>query len=243
MSLAKQESNGKKGERRTEAILLDKFWVLKRSVDIEGADFLVQIPSDSLEELLDAKKKIQVFGIIQAKFFEGNNQVKILKKYVENDNGNPRTEFFAFLHTDDEEGENVHYFFTAKDIQDEFYLNKKKTHYCFKLTVNRKYEKYRNLPKRNILNKIEMGILETEKIRNKEFIKIYIKETQNIKYIRDKCIVYEDVDYIHTIKEENGIVTTTKKSKVTGAEAIVGQELGNLDNIDYDPSTGTTRYK
>jgi len=233
MFLAKQEINGKKGEKRTEAILLDRFWVLKRSPDIEGADFLVQIPSESLEELFDAKKKIQVFGVIQAKFFEGDNQVKILKKYVEDDNGNPRTEFFAFLHTDNEKGENVHYFFTAKDIQNEFYLNKDKTHYCFKLTTNRKYENYRNLPKIEILDKIKQGILETEEIRNREFIKtVYITEIQNIKYKNNNCMVYENGDNIYILEEHNGIVTTIKKSKVTGAEAVVGQELGNIDSID-----------
>ena len=38
----KRMENGTIGETRTKAFLLDRFWVLERSVDIEGADFLIQ---------------------------------------------------------------------------------------------------------------------------------------------------------------------------------------------------------
>jgi hypothetical protein len=34
--------HGAAGEARTKAFLLDRFWVLERSVDIDGADFLIQ---------------------------------------------------------------------------------------------------------------------------------------------------------------------------------------------------------
>ena len=34
--------NGAIAEARTRAILLDRFWVLERSVDIDGADFIIQ---------------------------------------------------------------------------------------------------------------------------------------------------------------------------------------------------------
>ena len=54
----KREENGKKGEARTEAFLLDSFWTMKRSVDVDGADFLVQEQTNTLEELRERVKKL-----------------------------------------------------------------------------------------------------------------------------------------------------------------------------------------
>ncbi|TOJ75786.1 hypothetical protein CGI32_24690, partial [Vibrio parahaemolyticus] len=85
---------------------------------------------NSLQELTQRKNKIQAIGIVQSKFFEGRNQVKIKKEYVI-DNGKPSLEFFALLHTDDENGNEVHYFFSSEEIVENFYLNSQKDHYCF----------------------------------------------------------------------------------------------------------------
>jgi hypothetical protein len=38
----KAAQNGSIGEARARAFLLDRFWVLERSVDIDGADFIIQ---------------------------------------------------------------------------------------------------------------------------------------------------------------------------------------------------------
>ena len=38
----KAMQNGVIGEARTKSFLLDRFWILERSVDIQGADFLIQ---------------------------------------------------------------------------------------------------------------------------------------------------------------------------------------------------------
>ncbi|MBE4480656.1 hypothetical protein HJ011_23320 [Vibrio parahaemolyticus] len=40
--LAKREENGNLGEALAVAVLLKRFWVLDRSVDVDGADYLVQ---------------------------------------------------------------------------------------------------------------------------------------------------------------------------------------------------------
>ena len=40
--LAKRNEYGRKAEYRTEAFLLDQFWVLNLSVDLDGAVFLVR---------------------------------------------------------------------------------------------------------------------------------------------------------------------------------------------------------
>jgi hypothetical protein len=61
--LAKQQENREKGETRTQAILTNAFWVLKRNVDIDGADFLIQIPAESIEELRERHKRIEILGV------------------------------------------------------------------------------------------------------------------------------------------------------------------------------------
>lgn len=49
--MAKQDESREKGEGRTRSLLVDKFWVLKRSVDVDGVDHLVQMPAKDIKEL------------------------------------------------------------------------------------------------------------------------------------------------------------------------------------------------
>ena len=59
--------NGTIGEMRTKSFLIDRFWILERSVDIDGADFIIQRRLTN-KSILD--KDPTRFGVIQAKFFE-----------------------------------------------------------------------------------------------------------------------------------------------------------------------------
>ncbi|WP_323658537.1 hypothetical protein [Pectobacterium versatile] len=186
--LAKREENGRSGETLTQSILLSRFWVLKRSADVDGADFLVQRQSDSLEEVRRRAREIQILGIVQSKYFETSNQVKVNKAYVL-DNGQPRKEFFCSLHTHDEEGEHVHYFFSAEDIVDEFELSTCGEYYWFALTRERQYTKYRNPKNRFILDKIERGMNQAEGNANRGFIqnklKVFARPTMHFQEIPD----------------------------------------------------------
>lgn len=236
--LAKRDENREKGEIRTQAILSDSFWILKRSVDIEGADFLLQIPGESLDELWERKKRIQVLGIVQAKYFEGKNQVRIARDYVEDKSGIPWTEFFGFLHTNKDVGEHIDYFFTAQEIQKEFSLSSDSKYYCFSITKDRDYVKHRNLNKSNIIDTIKNGILNTEEERNKAFIRvIYSERIVSQVYTHNKKI-FETEDSIHELRQVGNTIEIVKKSKASGAEAIIGTKLGNINNISYNPITG-----
>jgi len=162
-----QEKNGDIGESLTVALLLKKFWVMKRTPDVDGADFLVQLQHSSLEKLRASHSEIQVLGIVQSKYFEGNNPVKVHKQYVL-DKGEPRSDFFCLFHSEDVNGEDVTYFFTAQYIVEELY--ERDEHFIFGLTKERKYTKNKNLKKIEILNTIENGILKTKVERNKAYI-------------------------------------------------------------------------
>ena len=183
--LNKQGFNGNIGEINTNQILSKKFYVSKRNVDIDGADFIIEIPFDTLEEFREFKGK----GIIQAKFFEGNNEVKIAKEYVEGKDG-VRTDFFALLHTYDEDENEICYFFTASEIKYQFRLRTdaktKKENYVFSLTQERQFEGFKNIPKNDINRRIEEDILRTDEYENQKFIQIieerFINPTKRIFY-------------------------------------------------------------
>lgn len=169
-NLAKREENGAKGESLTQSILLSRFWVMKRSADVDGADFLVQRRSVSLEALRQRAHSIDIFGIIQSKYFENSNRVEVQKSYVL-DEGVPRKDFFCMLHSHDEDEEPLHYFFSAEEIVKEFALSSCQKYYWFALASGRQYEAYRNKKQKFILDKIELGMLQTEGEANKKFIK------------------------------------------------------------------------
>lgn len=167
--LATREHNGKKGEDRTLAILSDEFWILKRNVDVEGADFLVQVPVASMEEMIERRNRIASLGIVQSKHFEGRNQVRIGKKYIyEGQEVCPQ--FFAFLHTNDEAGRH-HYFFTARELADNLYESKCGGFLCFSLTKSRDYGQFRDLPESRILSTIKAAVLRAEHDRNERYVK------------------------------------------------------------------------
>jgi len=113
----KRAQNGSIGEARTRSFLLNRFWVLERSVDIDGADFLIQ------PRLTDRTKlELQRMGIVQAKFVQdGKTGLKVPKHYVLGEDGEPRGEFFLLVCTGEEDLETM-YLLTAKDVTEDFTL-------------------------------------------------------------------------------------------------------------------------
>ncbi|MDP9534995.1 hypothetical protein Q7L38_20705 [Pseudomonas protegens] len=171
MGLGVQEINGSIGEQKTSALLLKRFWVLKRTPDVDGADFLVQFPQTDLESIRAAAGGIQCFGIVQSKYFQKKNPVRIQKHYVL-DQQVPRCEFFCLIHSQDDQGNDLTYFFSAKEIVQCF--EDRGDNYVFSVTKKRTYEKYRNLSSQVIFNSIENGMYEADVANNKVYInKIY----------------------------------------------------------------------
>lgn len=166
----KQNFNGNRGAARTHSLLSEHFYVSTRSVDIDGADFIVEIPFDTIQKFRNFKEQ----GVVQAKYFEDNNEVKIAKEYVE-DLDVLRTNFFALIHSNNEDGNKLCYFFDAGQIKKEFRIRRdKKTlkdYFIFSLTKTRKFEKYLNLPDKTINRKIEEGILLTEEYNRQKLIR------------------------------------------------------------------------
>lgn len=116
----KRAHNGVIGESRTKSFLIDRFWILERSVDINGADFLIQRKLHS-QSILDDKPPR--FGIVQSKFSQDERTRHQLKKeYVIDKTGKPFMEFFLIINVGYEDYQKM-YILSAQDIAGTFRLN------------------------------------------------------------------------------------------------------------------------
>ena len=98
--------HGVLGEARTRALLAERFWILERSVDVEGADFLIQ-------RRLTAKtwldREAPRLGVVQSKFVHNDKtEVLIKSEYVMSPEAQPYEEFFLLVHTGKEDHSKLH---------------------------------------------------------------------------------------------------------------------------------------
>lgn len=161
MSEYKQQRNGYIGEERSKALIPKDFWVLTRSVDAEAADLMVQNEYETAEDARANRGKPLQVASIQAKFFEGTNQVNIAKTYVLNQNDKPRNGFLTFLHTDDEDEKHVHYIFTAREIVENWDETEDRKSYYFSLKAGRTYADFCNISPKKIRAKLRGAIEES----------------------------------------------------------------------------------
>jgi hypothetical protein len=120
-SWLKAGQNGSIGEIRTKSFLIDRFWVLERSVDIHGADFIIQRRLYEKNILDDQPTR---FGVVQAKFSQDiRTNHAINKEYILDKENNPRREFFLIIHSGDEEDRRM-FLLTSEDIIKNFPLSK-----------------------------------------------------------------------------------------------------------------------
>jgi len=224
----KQEKHGKKGEARTTDILLDHFIVHQIIPDVEGRDFMV--------ELHDHVSPVN--AIIQSKFFENGNEVIIRKEYIL-DEEDIKTDFFALLHTDDEESNPIKYFFTAQEIRDNWRLSKRKKgkkqidYFVFKINKRdyKKFELFKGKTNQEINEVIEDGILKTDEYRNQRNIRTiedgFKNPTQQVfensnkelfKRIHNKPIVDKLYESLIHFKEFRRIVSWRLIDKISFSE-------------------------
>lgn len=104
------------------AFLIDRFWILERSVDIDGADFLIQRRLTNKNFLDEQAPRL---GIVQAKFAQDEGTTHYIhKNYVWNQNADrPYGEFFVLLFSGHGETEGI-YLLSANEISTEFQLSR-----------------------------------------------------------------------------------------------------------------------
>lgn len=150
----KRLDNGSIGEARTKELIIDRFWVLERSIDREGADFLIQRKLTQISSIEPPR-----FGIIQSKFRENINSIINIKEDYVNDT------FFLFIHTGFEDDKKV-YFLTGKDIS-EFRCENEN----YKVKISEKEHRVSSIE--DTLDIIEDNIMRSEISNNQMFVKEY----------------------------------------------------------------------
>jgi hypothetical protein len=162
-------SNGTLGEARARAFLLDRFWVLERSVDVQGADLIIQRRLTG-KNLLD--REAPRLGVVQVKFFGSPATSHFVhKEYVVDDTGVPRDEFFLFCHTGTEEDPRL-YIVSGRDLHETFPLTARDGHDGYAISYSRLTTAGRfevTAPKYS-LDRIERQLELAEFVKNRRFL-------------------------------------------------------------------------
>jgi hypothetical protein len=113
----KRMDHGAIGEARSKAFLMDRFWILERSVDIDGADLIIQRKITGFN-LLD--KEPPRLGVVQVKFYYDRNTTHYIhKEYLVDNNNEERSEFFLICHTGFESEAQI-FLLSAKELVENF---------------------------------------------------------------------------------------------------------------------------
>lgn len=168
-SWLKAMQNGALGEARAKAFLMDRFWILERSVDIEGADLIIQRRLTNKNLLDTTPPKL---GFVQVKFFESVKTTQYIPTaYISDSEGKLREDFFVLFHTGFEENSKM-YFLTPDIINADFEIveidgvNKYRI-YGTKVLSN---EKYLVKSKSSTLTRMENKLVFADFKKNREFI-------------------------------------------------------------------------
>lgn len=165
----KAMENGGIGEARAKAFLLDRFWVLERSVDVEGADYLVQRRLTA-QNFMD--RDPPRLAIVQVKFIQdGNTTISIHKSYVCDAKGTPYNEFFLLVFTGREDNEKS-YLLSSAEILREFTERIDGDHTLLSIKGARLLatSNYEVVQKRRALDRIEHALLNADFMSNRQFL-------------------------------------------------------------------------
>ena len=161
----KAMQNGALGEARAKAFLMNRFWVLERSIDIDGADYLIQ------RRLTRKQNSTSPYlGIVQVKYFENNNiPIYISKEYVIGEDGQPRSDFFLLAFTGNEDTSEMYYL----DSQEISKFDEKHTSSVIRyyLTGAKLINGgYKVTSPRRTLDRMENSMSHTQFLMNRDFI-------------------------------------------------------------------------
>lgn len=161
--------NGGLGEARAKAFLLERFWVLERSVDIQGADYLIQRQLTEDNFLKDEPPKL---GVVQVKFIQdGKTYISIHKSYVCDDKDYPYNEFFLLVFTGSEDDATA-YLLSARDIVKTFDEKSVKGKATFKVSGKKIIESgnFEIINKKIALDKIDHSLRNSSFLSNRKFL-------------------------------------------------------------------------
>lgn len=145
------------GEARVRALLVERFWVLERSVDVEGADYLIQLPPHSVRDL-DAPIRL---GRVQAKFLQDESGAAYVpQEYVQDPSGRVYEQFFVLVSTGEPDAEQL-FILSAVEIASDFKPAQRGSHRGhYRLPAKRIFAggRYESLSRTATLDAIEQAL-------------------------------------------------------------------------------------
>ncbi|TMP38783.1 hypothetical protein CWB96_13040 [Pseudoalteromonas citrea] len=189
-----------KGEQRTRALLVDRFLVDKPEYDLVGGDFVIGEIPKSGEEWHERVSMGEARGLVQSKYVQDEKTAHYIEKtYVVDKKGNPRKNFFLFIHATTGEGEHKRYFFTSREITDN--LDEKARGYYFRIGKEDRHKIFSTLTNKEILDKIHKtyqggDVEETQEFVARAFSEITLEEFYRVEgnlpnYIKIEGILSE----------------------------------------------------
>ncbi len=172
----KVAQNGAIGEARSRSFLLDRFWILERSIDIHGADFIIQRRLTN-KNILD--RNAPKLGVVQAKFVSSTSTTHYIHcEYVVDNKSIPRDEFFLLIHAGNEENSQM-FFLTAKEIDKDFQKVSHDGVNKYKIPGSIiKDHKFKVTSRRESLDKIETQLIKADFAKNREFLSWTLSSTE-----------------------------------------------------------------
>jgi hypothetical protein len=163
----KRMEHGAIGEARAKAFLLDRFWVLERSVDIHGADYLIQ---RQIRQGNFLDREPPRLGIVQVKFIQDKDtSIYIDREYVLDSSGDPYDEFFVLVLSGKEEEESA---FLLSGHEVASCPTKKSEPHLYRISGKRLLEEraFRITNKKRALDRIEHALKNADFLKNRRFL-------------------------------------------------------------------------
>jgi hypothetical protein len=196
----KAMENGGLGEARARAFLMERFWVLERSVDVEGADYLIQqrlTPTNFLD------REPPRLGVVQVKFIQdGNTYIKVQKDYVTDRQGSPYGEFFLIVFTGREDDQRS-FLLSSRDMLRDF----EEIHDYGKAVLRLRgaklidHSNYEITQSKHALDRIEHALKNADFLANRRFI-------GGTRYVK---LSLDQIDHDLTMPLDNGWVDIQKE--------------------------------
>lgn len=162
-----RNENGVIGEARARAFLAERFWILERSVDVDGADMLIQ---RRLTRLSD--KDPPRLGIVQVKYLQDEKTTVYISPSYIGDSEGPFREFFLLVYTG--RGDSARAFLlSAKEIAGSFMIAPPEHTYKGKYILSGRFlltPKYRLDSIDRGLDRIEQALRLADLERNRRFL-------------------------------------------------------------------------
>ncbi len=163
----KISDNGTLGEALARAFLLERFWVLERSIDIHGVDFLIQRRITNINILDQSPPR---FGAIQVKFSqECKTNHKVFKCYAIDKNDVPYSNFYVLVFARDRKTNNIYKFLiSSRDLKDSFEIYNSDNGEYFQISTKSLLQNdlFRVSNNHEALSKMERAIADSEWAQN-----------------------------------------------------------------------------